>query len=84
MKLAMLAVLFVVAAQVAPSCGGGEAREIVGWVEEKFERNPRYYIVINHFQYSVPYPFWRDVGVGDLVKFDGTKWTIVKKASEYQ
>lgn len=82
MKLLFVVTLFVLAAQILPSCGG--EREVVGWVEEKFDRGARYFIMINYVEYMVPFPFWNNVGVGDLVKFDGTQWTIVKKASEYR
>jgi hypothetical protein len=28
----------------------------------------------------VPYEFWLAVGIGDLVKYQDGKWTIVRKA----
>lgn len=65
----------------APEVGG--QAQVIGWVEEKrtraYETFP-YMVVINQIEYGVPYEFWLAVGVGDLVKFDGTKWTIVRKA----
>lgn len=85
--LAVVALLAV--AQIIPSCGGGEDGEkraqVLGWVDEKTTRNQTaetnpYIIVINNIEYGVPYEFWRTVGKGDLVKFDGDKWTIVRKA----
>ncbi len=90
--LAVVALLAV--AQIIPSCGGrpgssggeevtpGQAL-VIGWVDEKRHLNSEfepYQIVINHIEYGVPYSFWRSVGIGDLVKFDGVKWTIVRKA----
>jgi len=90
--LAVVALLAV--AQLIPSCGGRPGSSggeevtpsqivVIGWVEEKrhrvFETTP-YMVVINSNEYGVPYAFWLKVGVGDLVKFDGTKWTIVRKA----
>lgn len=81
MKILFVVVLAVTLAQLAPSCGGGEGREIVGWVEEKRELQRANIIVINNVEYDVPRSFWLDVAVGDLVKFDGTRWTIVRKAS---
>lgn len=86
-------VAFLAMAQIIPSCGGrpgsggapevGGQAQVIGWVEEKrtrvYETFP-YMVVINQMEYGVPYEFWLTVGVGDLVKFDGIKWTIVRKA----
>ncbi|MGQ0572500.1 MAG: hypothetical protein ACT4P5_23575 [Armatimonadota bacterium] len=89
--LAVIALLSV--AQILPSCGGrpgassgddGPAPpQVIGWVDEKRQRNWEtipYMIVINHIEHGVPYEFYRDVNIGDLVKYDGNKWTIVRKA----
>lgn len=89
----MIKVLAVVAllaiAQIIPSCGddgGSDAPrpQVIGWVDEKVTRlsetNP-YLIIINQIPYGVPYEFWRTVDQGDLVKLDGGKWTIVRKAA---
>ena len=69
-------------AQIAPSCGGDEERTIVGWVERKFPAPGlnRLIIVINNVEYDVPPEFYAEVKVGDLVKFEGGLWKIVKKA----
>lgn len=80
-KGSALVILLVVFAQV-PSCGGETS--IVGYVEEKHQiqesGRPTYVIVINKVEYSVPLWFWNQVGIGDLVKFEGGVWTIVRKA----
>lgn len=89
--LAVIALLSV--AQIIPSCGGrpssdessvSESRPVViGWVQEKrarvYEDIP-HIIVIDQHEYGVPYEFWLSVEPGDLVKFDGLKWSIVRKA----
>ena len=82
LKTVLLVVMFTVLAQVFPSCGG-EGTEIVGWVEAKrVESTTRsFIIVINNVEYDVPAYFWSQVEVGDLVKWDGKTWTIVKKAN---
>lgn len=89
----MAIVALVAVAQILPSCGGPASpaggsgvspqAEVIGWVEEKrsrvWEQTP-YMVVINSHEYGVTYEFWMAVGVGDLVKFAGGKWTIVRKA----
>lgn len=89
----VLAVVVLLAvAQILPSCGGGPGSsgepasggaEIIGWVGEKrtriYETTP-WIIVINQVEHGVPYEFWTTVDVGDLVKFDGQRWSIVRKA----
>ncbi|MDI6773147.1 MAG: hypothetical protein QME77_11275 [bacterium] len=89
----MAIVALMAVAQILPSCGGQSSpaggsgvssqAEIIGWVDEKrsriWEQTP-YMVVINAQEYGVPYEFWMAVGVGDLVKFQGGKWTIVRKA----
>jgi hypothetical protein len=79
-------------AQILPSCGdgpGGSGDEpvrpdIIGWVDEKrtriWETIP-HIIVINQVEYGVPYDFWTSVNVGDLVKYEGGRWSIVRRAS---
>ncbi len=82
-KLVLLFITVSVLAQVFPSCGE-ETGSVVGWVEEKrVDRSAHaFVIVINHTDYEVPSVFWHQVEIGDLVKWDGKTWTIVKKASE--
>ncbi len=83
LKSVLLVVMVTVVAQVFPSCGGEEGTEIVGWVEAKrVESATRsWIIVINNVEYDVPAFFWSQVEIGDLVKYDGKAWTIVKKAN---
>lgn len=80
-KAVVLVVLGLTAlAQAFPSCGSSEVI-VIGWVEAKF-RSPfhdAYIIEINNVEYSVPQDFWELVGVGDLVKFEGGVWKIVRK-----
>jgi hypothetical protein len=70
-------------AQIFPSCGE-EGAQLVGWVEaKKVDASAHSFIItINSSDYEVPGYFYAQVQVGDLVKWDGQTWTIVKKASE--
>ena len=83
MKILGVLVLAVSLAQVFPSCGpqSGDI-QVIGWVEEKrfFRPESDYILVINGHEYIVPEVFWRRVDLGDLVKYDGIAWTIVRKA----
>lgn len=83
-KGVLLVALLASVAQVFPSCGGGTtgATVVVGWVEAKLVDHDAgaWLIVVNAQEYIVPSTFWREVQVGDLVKWDGTVWTIVRKA----
>lgn len=88
----MLKVLLVVSlvtslAQIVPSCGGGEASKpggavVLGVVESKRLFNPErsFTITVLSTEYEVPYAFWQTVNVGDFVRWDGTTWTIVRRA----
>ncbi len=82
-KVVVLASLLISLAQVFPSCSGEDSGPVViGWVEGKhrdaaFDASE---IVINSVSYDVPTYFWDQVRVGDLVKWDGKVWTIVKGA----
>jgi hypothetical protein len=87
-----LVVVLLVVAQILPSCGGGPGEsgeeparpDVIGWVDEKrtrvWETIP-HIIVINQVEYGVPYDFWTSVNVGDLVKYEGGRWSIVRRAS---
>jgi hypothetical protein len=80
----LLLVVLMAIGQVFPSCGGDENAQVVGWVEAKRVESSShtFLIVINSADYQVPGYFYDQVQVGDLVKYDGRTWTIVKKASE--
>jgi len=86
MKIALAVLLLVVTAQF-PSCnllGSGEEK-VVGYVEDKFISPMREggvpfpFIVIDRVEYQVPWDFYREVRIGDLVKFENGRWTIIKK-----
>ncbi len=83
LRTTLLLVIMATVAQVFPSCGGEESTGVVGWVEAKRvdQSSHAFVIVINSTDYEVPGYFWQKVEVGDLVKWDGTSWTIVKKRS---
>ena len=83
LRITLLLVVMATVAQVFPSCGSDESAAIVGWVETKRidQFSHAFVIVINSTDYEVPGYFWQKVEVGDLVKWDGTTWTIVKKRS---
>lgn len=73
-------------AQIVPSCGGSETGRpgdalVTGVVEAKRITQPErnYTIFVLSTEYDVPVPFWQDVRVGDLVKWDGKVWTIVRR-----
>ncbi|MBM3469658.1 MAG: hypothetical protein FJX73_02555 [Armatimonadetes bacterium] len=75
--LAVLALLAV--AQIIPSCGSGQP--VIGTVDAKWvSRDDEKIIVIDHVEYTVPYTFWNQVDVGDLVKRTDKGWTIIRKA----
>lgn len=84
MKLLLVAVLVVAAAQMFPSCGGQDqgSTDLIGWVEAKrFDRaDGVFMLTINGHEYVAPFSFWQTVRVGDLVKWDGTTWSIVRRA----
>ncbi|TMQ46965.1 MAG: hypothetical protein E6K73_14370 [Candidatus Eisenbacteria bacterium] len=82
LRAVLLVVLATTLAQAIPSCGGAdEPTEVVGWIEAKRIDSFGHYflIVINSVEYQVPGYFYQQVEVGDLVKWDGMTWTIVKK-----
>lgn len=84
-KLAAVVLLSLTLAQGFPGCGGGSEGEIlvIGYVEAKrLERAVgAFYLVINSHEYDVPEAFWRQVNLGDLVKWDGLTWTVVRRAA---
>lgn len=82
MKILLVSLLFLVAAQL-PSCGVQE-ETLVGFVDDKLVvelgGHPRPVIYIGATEYEVPWEFWRQVEINDLVKWEKGKWTIVRKA----
>lgn len=92
MKIALLMLVLAVVAQF-PSCNpfGGtnpnvtQQGEIVGFVDDKYISGqtgmPVPYIVIGATEYEVPWNFYREVRINDLVKFSNGVWTILKKAA---
>lgn len=87
MGIKVLAVVALVAvAQVFPSCGGSEGPpriDVIGTVEAKFTSNQETLpnrIVIRGLDYGVPYEFYLEVRVGDLVRYQGGVWTIMRRA----
>ena len=84
LRIVLLVTMMTTVAQIFPSCGGEEGVQVVGWVEaKKVDATAHSFaITINSTDYEVPGYFYAQVQVGDLVKWDGQAWTIVKKASE--
>ncbi|MDR7426437.1 MAG: hypothetical protein QN152_13280 [Armatimonadota bacterium] len=81
--LLLVALVATTLAQVLPSCdGGGGGPKVIGWVEAKYARaaDPQYVVVINGIEYAVPDDFFFKVEVGDLVKYEGGVWTIIRRA----
>lgn len=87
MKGILLVVLLATSvAQAFPGCSGEDGREIIGFVDEKRTSqrggDTEYVLVVNRTPYSVPAHFWLRADVGDIVKYDGLEWTIVRKRSQ--
>ncbi len=80
-KAILLVMVLASVAQFLPSCGDSD-RTVIGWVEAKHAQpsGDGYVITINNVDYQVPGYFWNEVKIGDLVKWDGKVWTIVRKA----
>lgn len=81
----LVALLATSLGQIMPSCGGGEARTITGWVEDKYYHKTResYVVVINNVEYNVPDDFFFLAEVGDLVARDENGlWRIVRKRGQ--
>jgi hypothetical protein len=84
LRIVVLVAMMTTVAQIFPGCGGEEGAALVGWVEAKRvdATSHSFVVVINSTDYEVPGYFYAQVQVGDLIKWDGHTWTIVKKASE--
>ena len=88
LKVLLVTFLVTSLAQIVPSCGGSDTSRpggalVIGTVESKRLFNPEraYTITVLSTEYEVPYAFWQQVNVGDLVRWDGTVWTIVRRGS---
>jgi hypothetical protein len=82
----ILAVLLMVIVAQIPSCNIDSGSDtIVGYVEDKYLAPVRDggalhpFILIGGTEYQVPRPFWMEVRVGDLVKYENGQWTIVRR-----
>ncbi|MDQ7819726.1 MAG: hypothetical protein QN173_01200 [Armatimonadota bacterium] len=85
MKVLLAVALLAVIAQV-PSCEQEDRGPLVGFVEDKYIVSTgmgagKPAIVIQAAEYIVPWDFYREVQVGDLVKYENGQWIIVRKAS---
>lgn len=88
-KVMLVVFLATSLAQIVPSCGGGSGTSlpggavVIGTVEAKrvSQAERSYSIFVLATEYDVPFVFWQQVNVGDLVRWDGTVWTIVRRAS---
>lgn len=78
--LVFVALLAALAADLSVGCGQGY---VYGPVTQKFtsgEGVDQTQLAVNGDPYLVPYSFYQQVRIGDIVKFDGKEWTIVKRA----
>jgi len=76
--LLFIVLLSAFAADISVGCG---QTYVYGKVIQKYTApNQTYQISINGTSYSVPVDFFNTVHVGDMVKFNGKTWTIVKEA----
>ena len=84
MKILLVTLLFTLAAQALPSC---ESRDEApsGFVDDKYvlagpSGVPHPVIIIGATEYEVDWAFYRQVSIGDLVKFENGRWIIVRKS----
>jgi hypothetical protein len=78
--LVLIGVLAVLAADYTVGCGQGY---VYGPVDQKYATGGdtgSYLISVNGTPYEVPMSFYYSVRVGDVVKFDGRSWSVVKQA----
>lgn len=87
LKILLIPLVLLVAAQL-PSCGFGtiQSGPLVGFVDDKYiganeAGNPTPFILIGATEYIVPWAFYREVEVNDLVRFENGRWTIIRKAA---
>ena len=79
--LLFVALLSVLAADVTVGCGAHAY--VYGPVEQKYVTGADEVdklIMVGGQTYQVPATFYSVISVGDTVKYNGTKWTIVKTA----
>jgi hypothetical protein len=89
LKVMLVVFLATSLAQIVPSCGGGSESRlpggalVIGTVESKrlIQAERTFTITVLSTEYDVPYAFWQQVNVGDLVRWDGTVWTIIRRGS---
>ena len=79
--LVFVVLLSFLAADMSVGCG--RAAYVFGQVEQKFSPTSQEtdrLVMISGQTYLVPPLFFSQIDVGDTVKFNGSKWSIVKKA----
>lgn len=84
LKVLLVPLLFVLVAQIVPSCESQEG-PIVGYVDDKYQTLTAGgirvgVIIIGATEYEVPWSFYWEVHIGDLVKYEKMQWIIVRKA----
>jgi hypothetical protein len=78
--LLFVALLSLLAADVSVGCGNAY---VYGPVEQKYSSNAQEadsMILVGGQTYLVPQYFYSQLQVGDIVRFNGRAWSIVKKA----
>jgi len=76
-----VAILALLAADVSIGCG--KNAYVYGPVEQMYTKGPDDYdrqIMVNGQTYLVSPSFFSQISVGDTVKYNGSKWSIVKYA----
>lgn len=79
--LLFVALLSVLAADISVGCGS--KAYVFGPVEQKYSTgadDADRMIMVGGQTYLVPPPFYSAISVGDTVKYNGSKWAIVKTA----
>ena len=79
--LVFVALLSLLAADISVGCG--KNAYVYGPVEQKYATGQDELdrtVLISGQTYLVPPYFFNQIQVGDIVKFNGSKWSIVKKA----
>ncbi|MHB8732364.1 MAG: hypothetical protein ACYDAB_11315 [bacterium] len=74
-----VAILSLLAADISVGCG--KNAYVYGPVEQKYVKNRDEFdpqIMVGGQTYLVPVTFFDAISVGDTVKYNGTKWSIVK------